>query len=416
MKIGCCLSRFNMTHVLDIKLIIRDRLMKKFVPILLVLGAIAVAILMSVLKPDPEKAEVPEAALAVKTQILNSTEVTLSVESQGTVQPRTRTTLISEVSGIVLEVSDYFIVGGSFEAGDILMRIDPTDYEVALQSAKAQLISRTALLELEKARTAQAKKEWQMTGRPESEAPILALREPYLAEAKANILQAKAEVKQAELKLKRATIRAPYAGMVSLKSVDIGQYVTTGSRLGETFAIDFIEVRLPLTERDLSQMAAMSFQSTDPVSKVVLSGSANGRLANWSASLVRSEGVVNELNRSQYVVARVSDPYRLNQSLKANAVPLLVGTFVTATLKGKVLSNVFKVPRSALLQGSRVAVVDKMQRMQINSVDVVSSDEGHYYVSKGLKEGAEVIVSAIGTPIEGLKLEVKNSFNNGSAE
>ncbi|KRO92108.1 MAG: efflux RND transporter periplasmic adaptor subunit [Proteobacteria bacterium] len=390
--------------------------MKKFVPILLVLGAIAVAILMSVFKPEPVKDEVPEAALAVKTQIINRSEVTLSVESQGTVQPRTRTTLISEVSGIVLEVSDSFIVGGSFEAGDILMRIDPTDYEVALQRAKAQLISRTALLEFEKARTAQAKKEWQMTGRPESEAPILALREPYLAEAQANILHAKAEVKQAKLKLKRATIRAPYAGMVSMKSVDIGQYVTTGSPLGETFAIDFVEVRLPLTERDLSQMTTLSFQSADPANTVVLSGSANGRSANWSASVVRSEGVVDELNRSQYVVARVSDPYRLNQSLKGNAVPLLVGTFVTATLKGKVLSNVFKVPRSALLQGSRVAVVDKMQRMQINSVDVVSSDEGYYYLSKGLKEGAEVIVSAIGTPIEGLKLEVKNSFNNGSAE
>ena len=390
--------------------------MKKFVPILLVLGAIAVAILMSVFKPEPVKDEVPEAALAVKTQIINRSEVTLSVESQGTVQPRTRTTLISEVSGIVLEVSDSFIVGGSFEAGDILMRIDPTDYEVALQRAKAQLISRTALLEFEKARTAQAKKEWQMTGRPESEAPILALREPYLAEAQANILHAKAEVKQAKLKLKRATIRAPYAGMVSMKSVDIGQYVTTGSPLGETFAIDFVEVRLPLTERDLSQMTTLSFQSADPANTVVLSGSANGRSANWSASVVRSEGVVDELNRSQYVVARVSDPYRLNQSLKGNAVPLLVGTFVIATLKGKVLSNVFKVPRSALLQGSRVAVVDKMQRMQINSVDVVSSDEGYYYLSKGLKEGAEVIVSAIGTPIEGLKLEVKNSFNNGSAE
>ena len=390
--------------------------MKKFVPILLVLGAIAVAILMSVFKPEPVKDEVPEAALAVKTQIINRSEVTLSVESQGTVQPRTRTTLISEVSGIVLEVSDSFIVGGSFEAGDILMRIDPTDYEVALQRAKAQLISRTALLEFEKARTAQAKKEWQMTGRPESEAPILALREPYLAEAQANILHAKAEVKQAKLKLKRATIRAPYAGMVSMKSVDIGQYVTTGSPLGETFAIDFVEVRLPLTERDLSQMTTLSFQSADPANTVVLSGSANGRSANWSPSVVRSEGVVDELNRSQYVVARVSDPYRLNQSLKGNAVPLLVGTFVTATLKGKVLSNVFKVPRSALLQGSRVAVVDKMQRMQINSVDVVSSDEGYYYLSKGLKEGAEVIVSAIGTPIEGLKLEVKNSFNNGSAE
>jgi multidrug efflux system membrane fusion protein len=390
--------------------------MKKFVPVLLVLGAIMLAILMSALKPEPLKAEEPEAALAVKTQILNRTEVTLSVESQGTVRPRTRTTLISEVSGTVLEVSDYFIVGGSFDAGDMLMRLDPTDHEVALQRAKAQLISANALLELEKARAVQAKKEWEMTGRPEADAPILALRKPYLAEAEANILQAKAQLKQAELKLQRATIRAPYAGMVSLKSVDVGQYVTTGSRLGETFAIDFVEVRLPLTEKDLSQMEAMSFQNSDAVNTVALSGSANGNPASWSAVIVRSEGVVNELNRSQYVVARISNPYKLNQTLTASMPPLLVGTFVTAKLKGKTLDNVFKVPRSALLQGSKVAVVDDMQRLQINSVNVVFSDEDYYYVSTGLKEGAEVIVSAIGTPIEGQKLEVKNSLKNGSTQ
>mgnify|MGYP006083396613 FL=1 len=390
--------------------------MKKFVPVLLVLGAIMLAILMSALKPEPLKAEEPEAALAVKTQILNRTEVTLSVESQGTVRPRTRTTLISEVSGTVLEVSDYFIVGGSFDAGDMLMRLDPTDHEVALQRAKAQLISANALLELEKARAVQAKKEWEMTGRPEADAPILALRKPYLAEAEANILQAKAQLKQAELKLQRATIRAPYAGMVSLKSVDVGQYVTTGSRLGETFAIDFVEVRLPLTEKDLSQMETMSFQNSDVVNTVVLSGSANGNPASWSAVIVRTEGVVNELNRSQYVVARISNPYRLNQTQTASTPPLLVGTFVTAKLKGKTLDNVFKVPRSALLQGSKVAVVDDMQRLRINSVNVVFSDEGYYYVSEGLKEDAEVIVSAIGTPIEGSKLEIKNSFNNGSTE
>ena len=390
--------------------------MKKFVPVLLVLGAIMLAILMSALKPEPLKAEEPEAALAVKTQILNRTEVTLSVESQGTVRPRTRTTLISEVSGTVLEVSDYFIVGGSFDAGDMLMRLDPTDHEVALQRAKAQLISANALLELEKARAVQAKKEWEMTGRPEADAPILALRKPYLAEAEANILQAKAQLKQAELKLQRATIRAPYAGMVSLKSVDVGQYVTTGSRLGETFAIDFVEVRLPLTEKDLSQMEAMSFQNSDAVNTVALSGSANGNPASWSAVIVRSEGVVNELNRSQYVVARISNPYKLNQTLTASMPPLLVGTFVTAKLKGKTLDNVFKVPRSALLQGSKVAVVDDMQRLQINSVNVVFSDEDYYYVSTGLKEDAEVIVSAIGTPIEGQKLEVKNSLKNGSTQ
>lgn len=390
--------------------------MKRFAPVLLVLGALIVVVLMDVLKSEPIKAEVPDAALAVKTQVLNPTEVTLSVESQGTVRARTRTTLISEVSGTVLEVSDQFIVGGTFKKGDVLMRLDPVDHEVALQRAKAQLISRNALLELEKARAVQAKKEWEMTGRPESEAPILALRQPYLAEAEANILQAQAEVRQAQTKLQRATIRAPYAGMVSVKSVDVGQYVTTGSRLGETFALEFVEVRLPLTAKDLSQMEPRSLQNLDAGVKVVLSGSVNGRSANWSAATVRSEGVVNELNRSQYLVARVSDPYGLNQPLLTSAPPLLVGTFVTAKLPGKTLKGVFKVPRSALLQGSRVAVVDEMQKLQINVVKVVFNDEDYYYISEGLKDGVEVIVSAIGTPIEGIKLEVKNSVSNGSAE
>lgn len=390
--------------------------MKKFAPVLLVLGALLVVFLMDMFKAQPTKAEVPEAALAVKTQILNRTEVTLSVDSQGTVRPRTRTTLISEVSGTVLEVSDQFIVGGTFKQGDILMRLDPVDYEVALQRAKAQLISRNALLELEKARAIQAKKEWEMTGRPESEAPTLALREPYLAEAEANILQAQAEVKQARTKLQRATIRAPYAGMVSVKSVDVGQYVTTGSRLGETFAIEFVEVRLPLTAKDLFQMDPRSFQTMDTADKVVLSGSVNGRSADWSAAIVRSEGVVNELNRSQYLVARVSDPYGLNQPLLTSAPTLLVGTFVTAKLPGKTLKGVFKVPRSALLQGSRVALVDEMQKLQISTVKVVFNDEGYYYISEGLKDGVEVIVSALGTPIEGLKVEVKNSLSKRSSE
>jgi multidrug efflux system membrane fusion protein len=378
--------------------------MKKFAPVLLVLGALLVVFLMDMFKVQPTKAEVSEAALAVKTQILNRTEVTLSVDSQGTIRPRTRTTLISEVSGTILEVSDQFIVGGTFKQGDILMRLDPVDYEVALQRAKAQLISKNALLELEKARVVQAKKEWEMTGRPESEAPTLALRAPYLAEAEANILQAQAEVKQARTKLQRATIRAPYAGMVSV------------SRLGETFAIEFVEVRLPLTAKDLFRMDPRSFQTMDIGNKVVLSGSVNGRSADWSATIVRSEGVVDELNRSQYLVARVSDPYGLNKPLLTSAPPLLVGTFVTAKLPGKALKGVFKVPRSALLQGSRVALVDEMQKLQIRAVKVIFNDEGYYYISEGLKDGVEVIVSALGTPIEGLKVEVKNSLGKRSSE
>jgi multidrug efflux system membrane fusion protein len=383
-------------------------LMKKYVPLLLVLGAIAVTVIMFLSQPEPVKAAAPEAALAVKTQILKSTSVTLEVESQGTVQPRTRTTLISEVSGAVLEVSEQFIVGGTFGAGDVLLSLDPTDYEVALQRAEAQLISANAKLELEKARAIQAAKEWQMTGRPQSEAPILALRKPYLAEAEANILQSKAEVKRAKQKLEKTKIRAPYAGMVAFKSADVGQYVTTGSRLGETFAIDFVEVRLPLTERDLARMDALTFKGIPSESMVTLSGSVNGKQREWLAEVVRSEGVVNEINRSQYLVARMSDPYGISGSGDSVSPPLLVGTFVTAKLKGKVLEDVFELPRSALLQGSKVATVDSQTRMNIRAVDVIFSDDSFYYVT-GLNDGVQVITSALGTPIEGLKLLLRNS-------
>lgn len=382
--------------------------MKKYVPLLLVLGAIAVTVIMFLSQPEPVKAAAPEAALAVKTQILKSTSVTLEVESQGTVQPRTRTTLISEVSGAVLEVSEQFIVGGTFGAGDVLLSLDPTDYEVALQRAEAQLISANARLELEKARAIQAAKEWQMTGRPQSEAPILALRKPYLAEAEANILQSKAEVKRAKQKLEKTKIRAPYAGMVASKGADVGQYVTTGSRLGETFAIDFVEVRLPLTERDLARMDALTFKGIPSESMVTLSGSVNGKQREWLAEVVRSEGVVNEINRSQYLVARMSDPYGISGSGDSVSPPLLVGTFVTAKLKGKVLEDVFELPRSALLQGSKVATVDSQTRMNIRAVDVIFSDDSFYYVT-GLNDGVQVITSALGTPIEGLKLLLRNS-------
>lgn len=382
--------------------------MKKYVPLLLVLGAIAVTVIMFLSQPEPVKAAAPEAALAVKTQILKSTSVTLEVESQGTVQPRTRTSLISEVSGAVLEVSEQFIVGGTFGAGDVLLSLDPTDYEVALQRAEAQLISANAKLELEKARAIQAAKEWQMTGRPQSEAPILALRKPYLAEAEANILQSKAEVKRAKQKLEKTKIRAPYAGMVASKGADVGQYVTTGSRLGETFAIDFVEVRLPLTERDLARMDALTFKGIPSESMVTLSGSVNGKQREWLAEVVRSEGVVNEINRSQYLVARMSDPYGISGSGDSVSPPLLVGTFVTAKLKGKVLEDVFELPRSALLQGSKVATVDSQTRMNIRAVDVIFSDDSFYYVT-GLNDGVQVITSALGTPIEGLKLLLRNS-------
>ena len=390
--------------------------LKKVKPVIIVLIAIVIALLMGQLKPRSLESAVPDQGVAVTTEPLQLTEVTLQVRSQGTVLPRTRTTLISEVSGLVVEVAPQFVVGGTFAKGDVLIRLDPTDYEVAKQRADALLMSAQAQLLSEQARSAQAKKEWQMTGRPLEDAPVLALRAPFLAEAESRLLQAKAEVRQAELKLRRTVIRAPYRGMVSMKSVDVGQYVTIGSRLGETFAIDFAEVRLPMTARDLSMMGPFAYSddySDDRETSsrsVQLRGSVNGQESTWDAKLVRSEGTVEQRNRTQYLVAQVNDPYNMQQD--PDKLPLLMGTFIEAQIVGRTIDKVYALPRHALRSGNRVATLDADQRLELKKVQFTYEDQSYYYLNSGLEGAVEVVTSNLGVMVQGMRLNPKNNLKS----
>ena len=378
----------------------------KFLPLIVILAAILIAGLMSLTKPDSLELESPNREVAVKTAILEKSQVQLTVKSQGTVQPLTRTMLVSEVSGTVMELAPQFEVGGTFSKGDVLIRLDAADYQVAKQRADAQLQSAKAQLLSEQARSSQAKKEWEMTGRPLSEAPILALRTPFLAEAQSRLLQAEAEVKQAQLKLQRTIIRAPYAGMVSSTMVDVGQYVTIGARLGETFAIDYAEIRLPMTGKDLSKLgwnAATSEQQIFHQNKVQLQGSINGINATWQAVLVRSEGTIDQSSRAQYLVAQVSDPYNIKSI--PDRPRLLIGSFVEAVVDGKMIENVYSLPRHALRSNKRVATVDADQRLKLLDVDYVFEDHANYYISSGLEGSVEIVTSGMGIMVDGMRLK-----------
>ena len=116
-----------------------DPLKKILLPFAIIAAAVLLSIVMFKLKPAPIKLESPETAVAVETAVLEKIETQLSIQSQGTVLPRTRTALISEVTGAVLKVSPEFIVGGSFKAGDLLMQLDPTDYQVALAACRGKI-------------------------------------------------------------------------------------------------------------------------------------------------------------------------------------------------------------------------------------------------------------------------------------
>ena len=368
----------------------RQRKRRNLIVSLLVIGASVVAsiALIAIFKKPPEKKEQPRVAPLVEVLELDEMTAEFVVRSQGTVRPRTETILSAEVSGTITDISPKFIAGGVFGRNEVLMRIDPTNYTVDVEQAEALVKQRQ--IEYDGALKLRA------SGyRAEAE----------LASAAAALASAKAALVRANRDLERTYIRLPYEGMVRSKEVDLGQFVNPGSRLGVVFATDYAEVRLPLTDGDLAVVelpspSEITASGGAPGPSVTLSAIQRGKPVSWNARIVRSEGVVDENSRVTYAVARIEDPYRRH----SDGVPLPMGTFVTASIAGSTLEGIVRVPRSALRGSDQLIFVDDESRLRIRDIRIARADENYVYVSDGAMPGDRIVVSAIDTPVNGLKV------------
>ncbi len=362
--------------------------MKRFALIAAILiGAVAVFFAMLQLKPEPPKNERVDLDPLVEVLELETMTANFEVSSQGTVRPRTETVLSAEVSGTITRISPKFIAGGVFDRNETLMRIDPTNYEVAVRQAEA--LVRQRQIEYDGALKLRTQ-----GYRAEAE----------LASAEAALATAKAELTRANRNLERTYIRLPYAGLVRAKETDLGQFVNPGTRLGVVFATDYAEIRLPLTDRDLafvdlpSALEITSSGGSESGPRVMLSATQKGQLRHWDAQIVRTEGVVDEKSRVTYVVARVEDPY----ALAGDGVPLPVGTFVSATISGAAAENIIRVPRAVVRGVDELLFLNAENKIEIRQVNIVRSDADFSYVGSGAVPGERVVVSAIEAPINGM--------------
>jgi RND family efflux transporter MFP subunit len=343
---------------------------------------------LSQLKPEAPQKESDRLDPLVEVMRLETSSESFRIRSQGTVKPRTETVLSAEVSGAIVSISPKFIAGGVFAPDEVLMRIDPTDYSVAVDKAEALVKQRQIEYD-------GAKKLRSQGYRAESE----------YASAAATLSAAQAELVRSRRNLERTYIRLPYEGMVLSKESDIGQFVTPGTRLGVVFATDLAEVRLPLTDVDLAFIDLPSPADATPASvvdgsEVVLTATQQGRKVSWQAHLVRSEGIVDERSRVTYAVAQVADPYQLH----GDGVPLPVGTFVAAEIQGTAAMDVIRIPRSALRGSDQVLIVDAETTIEIRTVVVIRADERYAYLGGGVAEGERISITAIEAPTNGMSV------------
>jgi RND family efflux transporter MFP subunit len=368
---------------------------KWLLPATVLVVAYGIATVIRNAGPEIEVVTPEQPPLVVRTVTVQPEAVRLNVSSQGQVAAQHTIDLVSELPGSITRVAPAFVTGGYFKAGDELLRIDPTNYELARVRAEARVAEETEELEVEKSEAELAAE------------GLFPLREARVASAEARVQSARAELAQAEADLKRTRIRAPYDGRVLFTQVDLGQYVSTAQTLGRIYSTDIAEIRLPLTDQQLRYLdlpfGARPSEAL-PETPVILRAEVGGRAAEWPGRLHRMEGAMDPDNRVWYAVVRVDDPYGLKKP--EQTTPLAVGLFVEAEIEGRMVDAVFQLPRSALRNEDDVLVVDREDRLRSRKVDVLRTDFSSVYISKGLAPGDRVCVSPVEAFVDGLVVEV----------
>lgn len=380
---------------------IRSLLDSKFLtPVIILVAGVLVSVALFLSTTEPEKREVPAPVILVDAFRITKSPLTMTVRSQGEVLAKTRTTLVSEVSGVVVELNEIFVAGGSFTSGEVLIVIDDRHYIADLERAKANVASaRTGLAE-QKALAEYAILDWKNSALAKKhELSELARREPQIVEAKAKLASALAELKRKQGDLARTRVVAVYDGMVEERKVDVGQYVTPGTALGIVFSIDIAEVRLPIPLYDLDFLQLPDGLNNDQL-RVPVEFSAIGRkrVYRWSGEIVRTEAVMDRKNRVLYAIAEVKDPYTGFDS------PLRIGSYVNAVISGRQFDNIARIPRAAVRPGNKIWVVNKKSLLELRLINPVRADERFLYVDSGVVDGEIISITPLENPLPGTEV------------
>jgi RND family efflux transporter MFP subunit len=373
-------------------------ILRRLTPLFILIVAIGFAQLLMQTQEAPEQKDEAEILTIIDVMTVKQQTVSLNLPSYGVVNPKYKTQLVTEVQGRLQNISAEFVAGGIVKKGDQLALIEPSDYEADLMQAEANVAQATAMLNEEMARGQVAKIEFKDFDN--GVAPELGLRIPQLKKEQANVKSSKAALARAQRNLERTIIRAPFDGIIKARHVDLGQYVTLGTNLGELYDTSTAEIRLPLTNNDLAYLESID----NPDTEVTLSASLAGQNMTWNGNIIRSENVIDEQNRMVYLVAEVIDPY-LIKSKNNKQLPLKYGSFVTAVIKGRTVSGIVQLPRH-VLRNDQVAIVSDDNIIEMRSVNLVRTDIDSVYIKDSFTDGERISMTNVANLSNGQKVKI----------
>lgn len=287
----------------------------------------------------------------------NSTSLT--VETTGTVEARNSVSMATQVAGLVVWISPDLRDGGTFEEGQELLRIDSSEFELAVAQAEANLEVANANLELRLAEGQVGKENWEIMHGGE-EVPELVAKLPQISQSRANISTAKASLETAKLQLSKTTFSLPFDGKVLTTDVGPGQFLTKGQAFGLTYEMDSLEVRVDISESEVHLL--------DP---------AKGRVATVLMGGTKFNAVVERTSSSVDRRSRTTTLYLTFQSPNN----LLPGHFVDVRIVGREATECYRLPDTVEQAQSTLWVV-RDNKLELYDPEIIA------------REGREILVSA----------------------
>lgn len=376
--------------------------LKLVIPIVVLIAGVTAAALIASARKAPTRVDRPALGPLVEVIPTEVTDVPVIVSGHGEVVPRVAVDLIPQVAGQVVKMHRSLVAGGFFKAGEVLVVIDPRDFDLAVERAQASVARAKVTLEREQAEAEVAREEWDGL-HPGEEPTRLVIREPQIRQAEAEYAASVADLNVAKLNLERTRISLPFDGVVVSESVDVGQFVGNGSRLATVYGTKVVDVRVPLDSRELSWFDVPTGSRGDgPRAEVTVD--PGGRAVRWEGRVTRMEAQVDQMSRMVHVVIEVPNPYDTSGGRAA----LLPGSFVDVRISGRTLNGVVSVPRHAIRDDQSVWVFDNGS-LRVRDVEVLRADRQQTLISSGLEEGELVIISSLDAVTEGMTVRQVHS-------
>lgn len=357
-------------------------------------------------RPKPERVDVPQRATVVETMQPTLIDDRIQVTGFGTVEPHRLLRIQSQVTGEVLAVNDALMSGGFVSAGDMLLKVDPQDYEITVGQRQADVVNAEVDLQMAEAGSLVAQREWELLGETIETTEIgkkLARKEPQKLEAQAMLAASKGKLRLAQLNLERTTITAPFNGLVLEDNVEIGQIVSPASSIATIVGTDEFEIVVSIPLAKL-QWIIIDEENPQRNSKAKVSLElGDGRSIVRDAVVSRLSGQVERSGRLAKVFLTVSDP--INRQGVLGGGSLLLGSYVRVDIEGPQVEGVVEVPRSVLQENDTVWVMDAENRLSVRTCDIVVGRTDTVLAKIPFQPGDRIITSPMSMAIEGMLLQ-----------